>query len=429
MIQLSADPFPLLQGLGIALGIGLLIGLERGWHGRAAADGGRVAGVRTFGLLSLMGGVCALLSEHYGAWVLLGGILGVALLIAAGYWLGVKRDPAIGITTEVAALLTFVLGAAAVAGFPYVAVAAAVVTTILLGTKSLLHEGVARLSQEELYAIFKLLLIALVLLPILPDGQYGPWGALNPYVIGWLILLLAGLSFVGYFAIGLLGPQRGILWTGFFGGLLSSTALTLNFSRLGRQRRQLSDLLAIGILIASATMFPRVLVEIAVVNPGLLAALSPVLVAVTSVAYAGAFWLWWRGRQSFGAGVAPDADLGLRNPFELGSALRLGLLLVVIMVLARVLAQIWGDAGVYVLSAVSGLADVDALVLSLAKMAAQQDLSHSVATQGIVIAIVVNSLVKNLLAFAIGGVALGRQVALILLPALAVGMMVLIVSG
>lgn len=429
MIQVTSNPFPLMQGLGIALGIGLLIGLERGWHDRDAVDGARVAGVRTFGLLSLVGGLCALLASHFGVWVLAAGLTSVALLIAAGYWQAARRDPSVGITTEVAAILTFVLGAAAVAGYPYVAIASAVIATILLGTKSLLHAGVARLSQQELYAIFKLLLIALVVLPVLPDGQYGPWGALNPFVIGWLILLLAGLSFVGYFAIRILGPQRGILLTGLFGGLVSSTALTLNFSRLARARNHLVDLLAIGVLIASATMFPRVLVEIAVVNPKLLTGeLTPVVVAVMAVVYAGAFWFWWRRRRATDQPAVSEADVGLKNPFELGSALRLGALLVLIMVLARGLAQVWGDSGIYVLSAISGLADVDALVLSLAKMAAEQNLNEAVATQGIVIAIVVNSLVKNLLAFVIGGVRLGRQVALFLLPALALGMLLLFVA-
>lgn len=427
MISAVADPIPLLQGMGTALGIGLLIGLERGWHERAAADGARVAGVRTFGLLSVMGGVCALLADHFGAFVLIGGLLAVAVVMTAGYWLSAKRDATVGITTEVAGLLAFILGAAAMAGYPYVAVTTAVVVTILLGTKSLLHAGVSRLSQEELYAVFKLLLVALVLLPILPNGNYGPWGALNPYVLGWLILLLAGLSFVGYFAIRILGPSRGLLLTSVFGGLVSSTALTLNFARLAKGRPALTRLLAMGIIIASATLFPRVLIEVGIINPALLGELLPILGAMMLVAYVGVFGVWWRHRSS----APPDIErqVGFDNPFELGAALRFGALLVVIMLLARGLEQMWGDSGIYALAAISGLADVDALVLSLARMAEQQHLSATAATQGMVIAIFVNSLVKNALAFALGGVQLGRQVALILMPTLAVGVLILILGG
>lgn len=419
MIQLSSDPLPLLQGLGTALGIGLLIGLERGWHDRAAVDGARVAGVRTFGLLSLMGSVCALLAEHFGAWVLVGGLLGVAALIAAGYLLAAKRDPSVGITTEVTGLLTFILGAAAMAGYPYVAVTTAVVATILLGTKSLLHAGVASLSQKELYALFKLLLIALVVLPILPDGNYGPWGSLNPFVIGWLVLLLAGLSFVGYFAMRILGPQRGLLLTSVFGGLVSSTALTLVVARLSRGRAELSLFLAIGIVIASVTLFPRVVIEVGIVNPALAIELMPVLGGMMLVGFSGALLWWWRGIRA--QSQAMDIKPVLKNPLELTAALRFGFLLVLIMVIAHAIQQVAGDTGIYALAAISGLADVDALSLSLARMTTEAQISPAVATEAIVLAILVNTLVKTALAYVIGGKALGLKVASVLLPTILVG--------
>jgi len=413
------DPLVLLQSLGVALGIGLLIGLERGWHERSAEDGRRVAGVRTFGLIGLTGGLMGVLAAHFGSWVLVAGLLGLSAILVASYWAASLRDNAVGITTEIASLLTFILGVTAVAGYTYTAVVSAVVITILLGMKAILHRGLLKLSEEELFATFKLLLIALVILPVLPNGDFGPWGALNPFVIGWMILLLAGLSFIGYFAIRILGSQRGLILTSVFGGIVSSTALTLVFSRLARSGSGVTAVLAIGIVIASVTLLPRVVIEVGIVNPALASELIPVLGGMLLVGFGGAM-LWWR----YGIRLQNkdmDVEPVLKNPLELTAALRFGLLLVSIMVFARAIQHVAGDAGIYALAAISGLADVDALSLSLAKMAADAQVASSVATEAIVLAILVNTMVKAALAYVIGGKALGLRVASVLLPAVAVG--------
>ncbi len=413
------DPLVLLQSLGVALGIGLLIGLERGWHERSAEDGRRVAGVRTFGLIGLTGGLMGVLAAHFGSWVLVAGLLGLSAILVASYWAASLRDNAVGITTEIASLLTFILGVTAVAGYTYTAVVSAVVITILLGMKAILHRGLLKLSEEELFATFKLLLIALVILPVLPNGDFGPWGALNPFVIGWMILLLAGLSFIGYFAIRILGSQRGLILTSVFGGIVSSTALTLVFSRLARSGSGVTAVLAIGIVIASVTLLPRVVIEVGIVNPALASELIPVLGGMLLVGFGGAM-LWWR----YGIRLQNkdmDVEPVLKNPLELTAALRFGLLLVSIMVFARAIQHVAGDAGIYALAAISGLADVDALSLSLAKMAADAQVASSVATEAIVLAILVNTMVKTALAYMIGGKALGLRVASVLLPAVAVG--------
>ncbi len=413
------DPLMLLQSLGIALGIGLLIGLERGWHERSAEDGRRVAGVRTFGLIGLTGGLTGILSAHFGVWVLVAVVLGLSAILVASYWAANRQDNGVGITTEVASLLTFILGATAVAGYVYTAVVSAVAITILLGMKAILHRGLLKLSEAELFAIFKLLLIALVILPVLPNGDFGPWGALNPFVIGWMILLLAGLSFVGYFAMRILGSQRGLLLTSVFGGLVSSTALTLVFSRLARSGTGVTAVLAIGIVIASVTLLPRVVIEVGIVNPALASELIPVLGGMLLVGFGGAL-LWWRyGIRPQNKGM--DVEPVLKNPLELTAALRFGLLLVSIMLFARAIQYMAGDAGIYALAAISGLADVDALSLSLAKMAADAQMAPSVATEAIVLAILVNTMVKTALAYVIGGKALGLSVASVLLPTVAVG--------
>ena len=379
--------------LGIALALGLMIGTERGWQERRAEDGSRIAGIRTFGLIGLLGGLWSLLAQGLGD-VLLGfAFLGLTVLLIFAYRQGRQGQRAVGdagITTLIAALVTFTLGAFAVRGHASVAAAGAVATTVLLSLKPTLHRWLKNLSSEEFYAALKLLLISVVLLPVLPDQGYGPWGVLNPYHIWWMVVLIAGLSFAGYIAMRVIGAERGILLTGFLGGLASSTATTLTFSRMARQIH-LGRVLAAGTLLASATMFPRVLVEVAVINPRLLPGLvAPLgLMALTTIGYG--LWLWRRHHSRTSPGELP-----LHNPLALTSALQFGLLLTVILVLAEALRSWLGETGIYLLALVSGIGDVDAITLSMARMSTL-DLAEDVATRAILIATLMNTLMKGLL--------------------------------
>src|SRR6266508_2904997 len=221
----------LLQRLGLSLFIGLLIGTERGWQERSATEGERVAGIRTVGLLGLLGGLWALLAQELGT-VLLGfSFLAVTLLMIVAHFLDVRAHRDVWITTVIAALLTFVLGATAVQGHEAVAAGGAVITTVILSLKSFLHGWLKKLEETELFAALKLLLMSVVILPWLPDRGYGPWDALNPYDIWFFVVLIAGISFVGYFAMKLAGSTQGIIVTRLLGGMVSSTAVTLSFSR------------------------------------------------------------------------------------------------------------------------------------------------------------------------------------------------------
>ena len=224
--------------LGVALSIGLLIGVERGWKARKADVGERVAGVRTYGLISLLGGGLALLADQLGAFILGLAFIGISGLLTAVYIITLKQGGAddIGITSLIASLLAFVLGALAAMGEVKIAAASAVVTTLLLSYKPLLHHWVSALEENELRAGIKLLLISVVLLPILPNQGYGPWQALNPYEIWWMVVLIAVISFVGYFSIKIGGTSKGAMFTGLFGGLVASTAVTLHFSKLARKQ-------------------------------------------------------------------------------------------------------------------------------------------------------------------------------------------------
>lgn len=415
------DHLILLQHLGIALAIGLLIGTERGWHERATAEGHRVAGIRTFGLTGLLGGVIGVVSLKLSVAFAGLAFAGFAALVIVGHWISSNREEAqLGITTEVALLLTLALGLLSTLGFPLIAAASAVVTTILLGLKPILHGWLTQLTEAELHAALKLLLISIVLLPLLPDRGFGPWEALNPYLAWWMVVLVSGLSFIGYFAIKLAGPRRGIMASSLLGGLVSSTAVTLNLARYARDARYAPQLLAAGVLAACSIMFPRVLVVAGMVHAELIPALLPPLAIMTLVTLGGAVYLW--------RGITPESPLtqaNLPNPFELGNAFKFGLLLVLIMVLASGAKAWFGQAGLYALAVASGLADVDALTLSVAKLSLS-GLDLEVARNTILIAVFTNTLVKVMLALTIGGLAMGRRTAVVSITAITFGALSLV---
>jgi uncharacterized membrane protein (DUF4010 family) len=391
--------------LGASLALGLLIGVERGWKEREQAEGRRVAGIRTFALIGLLGGVWGLLSIELGQVLLSVAFATLAAVLVVAYSVSQRLDADVGITGVIAGLLTFAFGAMATLGHVTLAAVGAGVTTILLGFKPVLHAWLQRIEQRELYAALKMLMISVVVLPLLPDQGYGPWDALNPYKIWWMVVLIAGISFVGYFAMKIIGERKGILATGLFGGLASSTAVTLNLARIGRHHNSMNNVLAAGTLIACATMFPRILIVTSIVNWPLAQTLFWPLFVMMVVTY-GTAWLLWRRSRSHESGEADP----LQNPFELRPALLFAALLSAILLLSRALAEHFGDTGIYLLAAASGIADVDAITLSLADMTGGDTLTTPAAAFAILIAACVNSLVKSGLSLGIGGRNLGLRV-------------------
>jgi uncharacterized membrane protein (DUF4010 family) len=229
-----------------ALAAGLLIGAERGWQGRHSDDSQLAAGIRTFALSSLLGAFAMLLGEHFGvvAWAVI--FAGFAILVAASYLSEQQRQGDMGLTSEVALLITFILGSLAMAGYAGLAAAGAVAVALLLNLKQSLHGALHRLSEAELSGTLKLLFISLVLLPALPNQGYGPWQAFNPYIIWWMVVLIASIGFAAYVAIRLVGTRHGLLITALLGGVVSSTAMTVTLARLA-QGRNLQAILACGI--------------------------------------------------------------------------------------------------------------------------------------------------------------------------------------
>ncbi|MGM0593796.1 MAG: MgtC/SapB family protein [Pseudomonadota bacterium] len=409
------------ERLAVALALGLLIGVERGWHEREVGEGRRLGGLRTFGIIGLLGASWGLLANEIGPELLAAAFLAFAALVVTAHVLESRQDQDYGITTPSAALLTFVLGAMAAHGYTTVAGATAVITATLLGLKPVLHGWLQKMEQRELYAIFKMLLISVVLLPILPNQGYGPWQALNPYEIWWMVVLIAGISFAGYFAVKIAGSRRGLVMTGLFGGLASSTAVTLSFAKLGRHNPGAHSLLAAGVILAAGTMFPRMLLEVSVVNRALLPDLVMPLVVMMAISYASVPLLLF-SRQT-GESIR---TVSIQNPFELLPALKFGLLLVAVLLLANLFQEWFGDAGLYAVAAVSGITDVDAITLSISRMA-RGALNDEVAVLAIVIAASVNTLVKGLLVTFICGHAMAWKVMGTFLLAIAAGLLTIVI--
>jgi uncharacterized membrane protein (DUF4010 family) len=419
---MSPENAQLFERLAVALAIGLLIGLERGWEYRQLPEGGRVAGIRTFGLLGVFGAIAVQLGGPYHELFLSASILAIAILMGVGYWRETTRGEDVSITTSIAALLTFGFGAMAGTGHLTIASSAAVVITLILGFRLELHSMVAHIEREELFATLRLLLISVVMLPILPNRAMGPWGALNPYQIWWMVVMIAAISYVGYFAIKFLGERRGVIVTGLFGGMTSSTAVTLTLSPIARDRRETREMVAAAVIAASAIMFPRMLIIAAVVAPNLAMSLAAPLAVVTVVSAAGAGWLAWRSRNAEPGETARQVEPG--NPLKLWFAIKFGLMLAVIMIVTRAAKGLLGDRGLFSVAGISGLADVDAITLSASTMANQGQARPDTAEIAILIAAAVNTILKPALMTFIAGFRAALPVWISLLAALGAGAIV-----
>ena len=392
--------------LALSLGIGLLVGIERGLHTRNQSGGIRVAGVRTFALTGLLGGVWGLLGVVLGDVVLGIAFLGFTAFVLSVYRSSTKKEADFGMTSEVAALLVFTLGAMAVRGDMALAAGAGVVTAALLDAKLYLHKWVAHLKDLELDAALKLLVISVVVLPVLPNKGFGPDEILNPFKLWWMVVLVAGLSFMGYIAMQKVGARVGGLLTGIFGGLASSTALTLGFARLGHKTPSVASALVGGIAASSAVMYVRVIVVVGIFNQSLLSGITVPLILIAVVSVIGSLVMF-----KIAGKKDTTATIEISNPCDISSALKFGLLLGVI-VLAVYYARQWlGDTGVYAIAALSGIVDVDAISLSMAEQS-MHGLSSQIAIGGIIIAVAVNTVIKVVFVASIAGKKMALPLAL-----------------
>lgn len=402
---------PVLE-LAAALLLGSVVGLERGWRERERAEGSRVAGLRTFSLIGLLGGILGILIHVAGPLPAAMGLAGLSILAGAAYRENVRIHGSLSVTTAVAMLLTCALGILAGAGQPLLAIGTAVIAAVLLDLKPTLHRWLRLVEQRELSAALQMLVLTAVILPMLPDRGLGPYEALNPYRLWWAVVLIAGLSLCGHLAIRLTGPSRGIFWTGLLGGLASSTAATLSIARRARHDPHVLQAATSGILAASAMMFLRMTALVLFLQPTLLNSMGAAMVAGAAVLLVASLL---RPASSVPAGAkatststATPADAG--DPFDLSTALGFGLLLGALALLTRA-AQDWlGDVGLYALSLLSGLLDVDAILLTVMHMNGQGTLLVQQATIAAGLAVVANMVMKSMLSWLIGGPSLGWRV-------------------
>lgn len=412
------DTIELFQRLGLALAIGFLVGVERGWREREGAAGSRVAGIRTYALIGLLGGIWGALFPYTG-----GIAMGFAVFaFAAGFtvfeWRESVAENNLSATALIAGLVVFALGAFAVLGNMAAAGAAGVVTFALLAEREALHEFLKKVTWPELRAALVLLAMTFVLLPILPDKTVDPWGALNPYVLWLMTILIAAVSYAGYVAIRIAGARRGLFYAGALGGLVSSTAVTLTYSEFARKKPELAGQAAPGIVAAWIVSLVRMMALASAIAPALLMPLAaPIAAAVTVLVAVGLFFDLKAVR------LTEAPSLGLTNPFELSEVLRFGLLLAVVMVIARLLFLAFGQSGLLPLAAVTGLADVDPITLSAARMTGT-GLGPEAAALAVLVAGGANLVAKAAVAVAVGGLRHGVPLAVAGLLAIGAGALV-----
>jgi uncharacterized membrane protein (DUF4010 family) len=420
MYEMSAAE--LIRRLAYALAIGFLIGLERGWGARDEQEGERTAGVRTHGLAALLGGVWGALAlefAHESGAVALGlSFVLFGAVMAVFRYRETLHEQRFGATSVVAMMLAYALGAYAVVGDESVAAAGAVATTTLLAAKGVLHSWVQKLTWDELRSGLVLLVMSFIFLPILPDHPIDRWEAINPHSLWLLTVLIATISFAGYVAVKMVGFRRGVAVAGFAGGLASSTATTAAMSRLVAQQPQKVDVLAAGAVFANAVMGPRVLAILGVVNPDFGLRLAAPLLALGLVyLIAGGILM---SRASHDAAETGDpATAG--NPLDLPAVLKFGAFLAAVLVLSKIVTQFAGSAGAYALALISGMADVDAISLSMAKHGAQE-IGATSAGIAVLLAIVANTVVKSVMGWTMGGRGMGIRIALASALALGAGL-------
>lgn len=387
--------------LGYALASGLLIGLQRGWTARGEVDGGRVAGIRTFGLLGLTGGIAGLLPALVGA-MLLGG---VALLLAIGYWRQSRLPGGLSATNAIAALLTLCIGMLATAGRPTEAIAIAAVATLILSLRDPLHRWLRGVTPAEMRATARFALLALVILPLAPDQPMGPLGAWNPHKLWLVVVLVSGLSFAGYVASRRAQPGQSVLITAVCGAIVSSTAVTATCARRLAADDGQAPALRTAILLAGAVMYGRVLVLTTLMAPdaafhlALIVGPALLLLAVPTM-----FGL----REA--ATAHGDVEFKVGNPLELGVAFGLAALVAVMMLVSQWALDAFGHLGLAVVLILTGFADVDAAVMTLA---AAEPGAITARLAGMVLAgpVIVNTLLKAGLSAGLAGNRDGRRAA------------------
>lgn len=378
--------------LALALGLGLLVGFEREW----AAT--RLAGIRTFPLVTLLGTLAALLAGAYGGWVLAGAFVALGGIV----WSASARTPpgehgeGAGITTEAALLVMFAVGAVVAQGPPVAGVAVAGATAVLLHWKRPLHDFVHRVGEADAQSVMQLVLVGLVILPALPDRAFDPFGVLNPFRIWSMVVLIVGISLAAYVAHRFVGADVGTVVAGVLGGLISSTATTVSYARRTRGAPDRVPSTALVLALSSAVQLPRVTLLAGAVGPTFLPQLAPPLLAMAAFIALLAAGTYVMTRRELGRSEIDHA------PSDLRAAVGFGLLYAVILLSVAAAKQWLGNKGLYAVAGLSGLADVDAITLSIVQLLKGGSIVPATGWRLILVGVMSNFVFKGIAAIALG---------------------------
>jgi uncharacterized membrane protein (DUF4010 family) len=408
----------------MALGIGFIIGLQREFsHGRDGRD--IIAGERTFALLSMGGCLAAMISDHLESpFILIGILLIFGVFTSIAYFSDAWKRGQVGITSEVAIIIAVLIGVLCYYGDLTTAAAIGITTTVLLSIKLETDRFVRALTREEVFAALQLAVISAIVLPLLPNRSFfdPPFDVLNPFNIWLMVVFISGINFLGYVFMKVVSSDQGITLAGFLGGLVSSTAVSLSFSERSKREAGLAKPLALAITIAWTVMFVRVLIEVGVLNRALLG------IVWVPIAAAGAAALLYCAYLYFSRRPTEKSDLALTNPIDLGSAIKFGLLYAFILLVSRAAYLYYGDTGIFVSSILSGLADVDAITLSMSELSNSGALELHTASRAIVLAAMSNTVTKGAIVLMGGSPGLRKAIwpgiVLVLITGVSVGFLV-----
>ncbi|HMI97422.1 MAG TPA: DUF4010 domain-containing protein [Micropepsaceae bacterium] len=417
------DTADLFERLGLALAIGLLIGLERGWRERDEGDGTRTAGIRTYALIGLLGGLWGAMTPTLGPVPM----AAAGLAFAAAFTLFEYRESVArknySVTATIVGLIVFALGAFAVLGNRAVAGAAGVAVVALLAARNWLHQFLRKLTWAELRSVVVLATMTFLLLPILPDMPIDPWDAINPYELWLLVVLIGAVSFAGYVAVRALGEQTGLAIGAAAGAIISSTTVTINYARLAAQASSSEGILSVAILIAWMVSLTRMTAIAVALNPVLFPLLGPPIgAALLILGFVAAFFLYHAGQQKTSTGRL------FENPLDLRFVLQFGALLAAIIVATKLLRSMFGNAGILALAGITGFVDVDPITLSAARLS-REAIMVTTAAEAILLAGTANLVTKMAATIVVGGLRLGWKLTLAGVLAVASGTLALVAMG
>ncbi len=386
-LEFKVTQLDLFIRLLVACGVGLLLGLERE-HSALVKKEHVFAGIRTFVLLALTGFTGTALHFLLSPWIFVMIILAVMILTGISYWITSNKGD-IGSTSELAALLTMLLGALTFLGYIEISLMITVIVLVMLSSKMQLMNMIGRITQEEIYALVRFVVVALLIFPFLPNENYGPYEVINPREIGWVIILTSGIGFLGYVLMRILGANKGILLTGIVGGLVSSTMVTWIFSKKSKEEHALNSLYTSAILAACTIMVVRVFLWVFLFNKTLLIGLILPLSILLITAAGATVYFYIRNKKD----NKSESNLPLGKPLEMTNALLFGVLYVAILLVISFANDYFGNEGIFITSAIAGASDVDAISISISKMSVRT-ISATTAQNAILIATLSNTIAK-----------------------------------